>query len=342
MSPRPPGIRGLQRDLQRLAASSATVQERAEAILERLGRVLPFDAAWLAVRDPERHRHVPLATTGAAGPLRTYFSRPGADEEVELLGLNRRRPPVLASEIPDPLCEVRAWAEHLLPAGFREGLAAGLFTTGGRHVGFLSLLSADPSRPSPADRRVVAAVTTVIADDLDRTRHVAEAARVVTTAGAGVVLTRGGDVLPLPGLPEDRLLVRGSPVLRLAADEVAASREYVSFLVPAPGTGGEQLVRVVALDVACPELDHLSAAVLLCPPGDLHGLTPLDLRVLGLLVESVTDVPSLARSLGVAVETVADSLGRSTVALGTSDLTAATVRALRTGMRIPPRVTGAS
>jgi hypothetical protein len=109
-----------------------------------------------------------------------------------------------------------------------------------------------------------------------------------------------------------------------------------------PGAGGGQLIRVVALDFARPDLDHLSAAVLLCPPGDLRGLTVFDLRVLGLLVEGVTDIPALAQSLSVTAGTVADSLGRSLVALRTSDLTAATVRALRGGMRIPPSVMGAA
>jgi hypothetical protein len=318
---------------------SGTVQERAADILQRLERLLPFDAGWLAAHDPERHRHVPLATTGPAEPLVAYFGRPEAEEEVDQLGLDRRRPPMLASEIPSPLSEVRAWSEHLLPAGFRQGLAAGLFTTGGRHVGFLSLLSADPSRPSQADRMIVAAVTTEIADELDRTRDVAETARVVERAGAGIVLTRGGGVLPLPGLPDDRLLAPGSPTLAVAAEELASSGAHTSFLVPGPGTGREQLIRVTALDVAHPDLDHLSAAVLLGPPGDLHGLTVLDLRVAGLLVEGVTDIPALARSLHVAGEAVADSLGRILVALRTSDPTAAAVRALRKGLRIPPGAT---
>jgi hypothetical protein len=312
------------------------VHDRAAGILERLERILPFDAGWLALRDPEQQRHVPLATTGPAGPLAAYFGRPEADVEVELLGLNGRRPPVLASELPIPLPEVRAWADHLLPAGFRQGLAAGLFTTDGRHVGFLSLLSGDRKGPSPADLRVVAAVTTVIADELDRTRDIAETAGIVERAGAGVVLTRAGDVLPLPGLPGDRLLAPGSPVLEVAADELAAGGAHLSFLAPAPGAGGEPLVRVVALDVARPDLDHLSAAVLLCPPGDLRGLGTMDLRLLGLLVEGVTAVPALARSLQVSPKTAAGARERALAALGTSDLTAAAVRALRGGWRIPP------
>jgi hypothetical protein len=315
------------------------VQERAAEILDRLGRILEFDAGWLAVRDPERQRHIPLATTGAAAPLRDYFGRPEADEEVDQLGLNRRRPPLLASEIPIPLCEVRAWADHLLPAGFQQGVAAGLFTADGRHIGFLSLLSADPARPSRADRRVVAAVTGVIADDLDRTRDIAETARIIERARAGIVLTRGGDVLPLPGLPDDRLLVSGSSIVSVAVDELANSGAYATFLVPTPGTDGE-LVRVTALDFTRPDLDHLCAAVLLSPPGDLHGLTHLDLRVLGLLVEGVTGLPALADALDVGMETVADSLDRGLAALRTTDLAAAAARALRAGMRIPPGVTG--
>jgi hypothetical protein len=149
----------LRLDLGWAAAPSATTQERAAAILQRLERILPFDAGWLAVRDPEQHRHVPLATTGAAAPLRDYFGRPEADEEVDQLGLNRHRPPMLATEIPRPLTEVRAWADHLLPAGSRQGLAA----PSSRRTGSTSASSACPppirrdrarqtggsSRPSP-------------------------------------------------------------------------------------------------------------------------------------------------------------------------------------------------
>lgn len=179
-------------------------------------------------------------------------------------------------------------------------------------TGYSACSSADPSRPSPADRRLIAAVTAVIADDLDRRHDITETARIVAKACAGVVLTRGGDVLPLPGLPDDDLLAPGSPVLTVAADELANSGAYTSFLVPAPDTGGQQLIRVTALD----------------------------LRILGLLVEGLTDLTALAQALQVAGDTVANSLGRCLATLGTTELSAAAVRALRVGMRIPPLVMG--
>jgi hypothetical protein len=141
-------------------------------------------------------------------------------------------------------------------------------------VGFLSLLAEDPTRPSPADRRILAAVTRVIADDLDRMQEIARIAGLVGSAHAGVVLTRGGDVLTLPGLPDDRLLAPDSPILAAATDELSAGGPYTGFLAPVTGPGGEQLVRVTALDCALPDLDHLSAAVLLSSPGDLRGLSP--------------------------------------------------------------------
>src|SRR4051795_79694 len=246
-----PQLTRLRQQLAQIALTpGADLAERSAAALEALGRVLPSDAAWLAVRDPEARRHTPLATAGAGEPLRSYFQTPEADAEVEALGLNRHRPPMLAREIPVPLPDLHAWAEHLLPAGFRGGLAAGLFTPGGRHIGFLSLLSEHPARPGPADRDVIAAVTAVLAHALDRTRQIADTARIVEAASAGVVLTRGGDILPLPGLPDHRLLAPGSRILATAARELADTDAYVTFLAPTTDSyaGDGRLVRVSALD----------------------------------------------------------------------------------------------
>ena len=102
------------------------------------------------------------------------------------------------------------------------------------------------------------------------------------------------------------------------------------------GPDGERLVRVTALDCALPDLDHLSAAVLLSSPGNLRGLTPLDLRVLGHLVAGTTQVPALAAALHVDPGTTTEALRRAQAALDAPGLTAAATRALRTGLRIPP------
>src|SRR3954468_15690537 len=326
-----PALIRLQEELADVGTMAEGLNQRAEEVLKALGRILPFDAGWLAVRDPERRRHVPLATTGAAEPLRRYFESPGADAEVEHLGLNSAQSPVLAGELPGPLPEICAWGEYLLPAGFRGGVAGALFASTGRHVGFLSLPPEDPARPSLADRQILAAVTRVIADDLDRTQEIATIARIVGTAEAGVVLTRGVDALPLPGLPGDRLLTLDSPVLGAATGELSAGGPYTAFLAPAAGPDGERLARVTALDCALPDLDHLSAAVLLSSPGNLRGLTPLDLRVLGQLVAGTTQAPARAAALPGDPSATPEALPRAQVALDAPDRTAAATRALRTG-----------
>ncbi|MGY1640114.1 helix-turn-helix transcriptional regulator [Geodermatophilus sp. SYSU D00703] len=337
MSGREPDLAALRWEL---AAIVSTLHETTQAALELLGRIVPFDAAWLAVRDPERRRHTPLATAGPADALRRCFLTPEADDEVEQFGLNRTRTPMLVGEIPVPLPELRAWAEHLLPAGSRGGLAAGLFTLTGRHVGFLSLLSDDPHHLDRIDRRIVEAVRSVIAGELDRTREIAETAQLVEGAVAGVVLTRGGDALRLPGLPEDRLLTRDSRVLTTAARELAEGGSRTGFLAPADGDDPERLVRVTALDCAIPQLDHLSTAVFLSPPGDLRGLGTFHLRVLGLVVDGTTSIPAIAGALGVDTTRVADALHAALAALSAPNLTAAAVRALRAGLRIPPQLAG--
>ena len=101
-------------------------------------------------------------------------------------------------------------------------------------------------------------------------------------------------------------------------------------------------MRVTALNVDRPPLDHLYAAVLLSPPRGLRGLTPLDLRLLGLLVEGATQVRSLAAVLGVDERTAAEAVHALPAALGATDLTAAVVRALRIGLRIPPQLAAPS
>ena len=81
-----PALVRLQEESADVATTVDGLNDRAQEVLEALGRILPFDAGWLAVRDPERRRHVPLAATGAADPLRRYFQSPGADAEVEASG----------------------------------------------------------------------------------------------------------------------------------------------------------------------------------------------------------------------------------------------------------------
>jgi hypothetical protein len=72
------------------------------------------------------------------------------------------------------------------------------------------------------------------------TRLRQQLAQIASTPGADV-LTRGGDTLPLPGLPglpDHRLLAPGSRILATAARELADTDTHVTFLAPAGGRIG--------------------------------------------------------------------------------------------------------
>lgn len=52
------------REVAGIALASASVEERAEACLESLLQVRPFQAGWIGLLDPERREHVLLAHQG--------------------------------------------------------------------------------------------------------------------------------------------------------------------------------------------------------------------------------------------------------------------------------------
>jgi hypothetical protein len=316
-----------------IAATAASIEQRSQALLDVLRRVMPSEAIWLALRDPERGTHAPLATRGHADPLRAYFRTPVAETEVELLGLNRHRPPMLVRDLPVPPGELHAWADHLWPAGFRGGLAAGLFAGDGRLLGFLSLLTDAAERPTDADRDLIAVLTPHIAHAVDRMRTPTAAASIVHDAVGGVVLTRGGEALTLPGLPPHPLLVRGAPALRVAAARLGNGGTHATFLCPDKDSQARTgLVRVTVLGCARPHLDHLLAAVTVSPAGSLRGLTRPQLHLLGLLIEGWPD-PRIAAALDTTDNDIADRVGPILAAFNAPDRTTAAVRAEREGRR---------
>jgi hypothetical protein len=309
-----------------------SIDRRAGELLECLRELVPYDAGWIALRDPSSREHVALATDGDSAPLKAYFATPGADDDLESLGLNHQRPPVRAGDLPLPLGEVRAWAEFLLPAGFTDGFAVGLFTADGRHLGFLSLLVEGRTALSDAAVDVVNRLRPMLASAIDRLPSLAAAADLVDGALGGVVLTRSGGVLPLPGLPGHPLLVAGSPVLAVAEAQSATGRLLSTFLSPwveqGPTPGH---LRVTVLDCRRHPPDHLCAVVLVHVTADLRRLTGPELEYLGLLLEGRSDV-AIAAQTAHDVTTLREQIRRK-LREPTQEL--ALLRAARDGLYVP-------
>jgi hypothetical protein len=281
-------------ELSGIAASPGAVEDRAQALLDSIGVVVPHAAGWIGVRDPEAREHRPLAMDGAPAALVDYFGLPDADDEMQRLGLNRLRPPVRPRDMPVHLEETRAWADYFLPAGFVGGLAMAIYSRDGRHLGFFCVLTDDPTWPVDDYFGPLVQMRPLLALAIDRLPSVAVAALGYGDVLGGAALTRGGRCLRLPGLPEHPLLTEASPTVVVARDHVNGCGAQSSFLCP----WDRGLVRISVMDCRDERVDHLSSVAVVRPAGDVGDLDETDLEVVGGLVQGWT-VHEIAECRGV-------------------------------------------
>jgi AraC-like DNA-binding protein/DNA-binding CsgD family transcriptional regulator len=332
---RPSGGQRVAADIAAIAEAPLSVPERAQALLEPLGRLVPFQGAWISLLDPERRVQPPVVAHGFGADHIAYMSGPAGVEEIEQLGLFRLRGATRVGDLSVPLQEVYSWTQFLAPAGFCGGLAVGLFAPDGRHLGVLGLNTDTDAHPTEAARDLITTLASVIAHAVDPLRSITAAARIVTDARAGVVLTRGGAAPPLPGLGGHPLLAAGSPVLAAAAQHLADGPTYASFLCPyrqQQSLGSHARVTVLA----CPSQPgpQLAAAVLLSAPGDIRALTDRGLEILGRLIEG-SSYRRIAARLGLSEYAMAAHLEDIRFKLEASTRNLAVLRAARLGLYVP-------
>ena len=318
-----------------IASAPSSIEERAEALLDQLRRVVPFQAARVCLLDPERGAPVSLVSQGYDQAVSAYHDSPAVVEEFEVLGLDRMRPPICIRDLPVPPGEVRGWVEYLQPAGFREGLAVGLFTPDGRHLGVLGLNTDTLVHPTEAARDLIGQLAPLIAYAVDPLRSMVAAARLIHDAIAGIALTPAGHSLPVPGMPAHPLLSQGSPVLAVVAQQLAGGSHCVSFLCPY--STKEHLdghVRVTVLACVPQPASYLAAVVMVSPPGDVCGLTRRELEILGLVVEGWSN-QRIAAALGITARTVAADVEQMLVKLGARTRALAAIRSLNRGLYVP-------
>jgi DNA-binding CsgD family transcriptional regulator len=133
----------------------------------------------------------------------------------------------------------------------------------------------------------------------------------------------------------DALLATGSAVLAVAHLRIASGQPYSSFLWPRGGwhaPGGHSRVTILAAPED--EAGRVTGVVLLSQMPDLHGLTPRELEVLGLVVDGCSN-QEIARALVVAPRTAATHVEHVLVKLGAPTRTLAAVRAEREGLYVP-------
>jgi DNA-binding CsgD family transcriptional regulator len=341
MAELPPGGLDAAIEVGRIAAAPGSITDRAEALLEPLHRVIPFEGAWIGLLDPERRAHLSLVHQGHEDRVRAILDGPETLDEMEQLGMQRPRAPMRLRDLPFPVAESPTWAEYLWPAGYRDGVGVGLFSPDSRYLGVLGLHTDTPGDLTDAACVLLGVLAPLIATAVDPMRSMSVLARLVGDATAGIVLTRAGDPLPLPGLPSHPLLVTGSAVLAVAAAQ-RGGRTSASFLCPYQERESvDRQVRITVLGCPPDVPDYLSEVVLVSPPRELHGLTPRELQVLGLLVEGWSN-RRIAAALVVTHHTVIAHVEHILAKLAVRTRAAAAALALRLGLYVPPPLAGVS
>jgi DNA-binding CsgD family transcriptional regulator len=325
-------------EVGRIASAPGGVDERAEALLEPLRRLVPFEAVRIFLVAEGSREQTDLVCHGYDRRTQRYLAGTQVRDEIELLELDRRRTAMRLADLPVPLEQVTGWTEYLRPAGFRGGLAVGLFTTGNRYLGVLGLNTESDRHPTEAARDLLSLLAPAIANAVDPLRSVASSAAIVRNAQAGAVLTSAG-VFPLPGMPVHPLLDAGSPVLREVAAQVETGRVYGSFLCPYPledRPAGH--LRITMLTGPRQPSRSAAVVVLVSPPGDLYGLTPRELELLGLVVDGWPN-QRIAPAMFITERTVAAHIEHVLAKLSAPTRTLAAVRAFRLGLYVPQQLT---
>ena len=325
-----------RRERATVAAAADHLPRRAEELLAVLRRVVPFEGAWLALADLHHPVYTTLASADLTDSILAFLESPAHIRDVEVTSSHRATAPITPSDLPYPVEELPTWADQLLPAGYRDSMAVSLFAPDRRQVGYLALLTDGEQSPLPQMRPVLVRVAAALASAIDPLRSLTTAAGLVRGARGGVVLHADGEIAPLPGLDGHALLAAGSPGLLAAREQLAAGWNYTSFLWPLGGRHAPHgHLRITAMAPPADLPLHLTGLVLAAPPGDMRGLTPRELEVLGLLVEGASNA-AIARALVVAPRTVAAHLELILVKLAASSRTLAAVRAERAGLFVPP------
>jgi DNA-binding CsgD family transcriptional regulator len=336
----PPGGLEVAVEVGEIASGRGDVRQRADALLESLRRIVPFQAAAINLVDPVHPVQVPVVSSGYDDATYGYITSRANTDEIEMLGFTRSRSAMRLADLPVPREQIRGWAEYLQPAGFRGGLGVGLFTSDGRHLGLLAMNTDTAAHPTEASRDLIGRLAPLIASAVDPLRSIMKVAEIVGDAEAGIVLTRGGDPQPMPGLPAHPLLDPGSDVLVIAAERVANERAHGSFLFPYTADGTPHVhVRITVLAGPSDPPRLLTGVVLVSPPGDLYGLTPRELEILGLLVEGWPN-SRIADDLFVTRRTVNAHVEHILAKLDSGTRTLAAARAIRFGLYVPRPLRG--
>lgn len=294
----------------------------ADAALDELHGVLPYDCAALSRWDPVAAAHRTVAVVGYPAEVLGFLDRrlhtdPLFDE------VRRGGVPVRVRDIPGPRRRGAVFETVIDPLGFRDGVTQCLVAADGRYVGMLNASTLDRSHPD--DDAV--ALLELLADDLAGLLDPLPAAGPATTAlGAGAaegLFVTGTSVVALSGGARPDLAGPRSPLHRLLGTLLSGGVRVAPALV---------LIGHDLLDVT---LEARGGGVVVlhrrvAPP---FGLTPRELEVLAAVSHGRTNT-EIAAALRITPRTVATHVEHLLAKTGAPNRAAAARLAARVGLLV--------
>lgn len=214
-----------------IAAEHGGAEGRAEAILEEIRRLIPFEAAEITAFNPLTNEFAEVFETGYDEQVTDGLRSERFLQIMQALGLPETGAPVRMKDLPGDPYDNWAVSDLLIPAGYREGMTMALRTPDGRFTGVLNLSTTSTEHPSDVAKAAIAQMCSALGTLTDPTRDGRWLAMLLGAGSMAVGLDAQGGTVHLPGIATHPLLADGTDLVSTAR-ETAGMRTWNSFLWP--------------------------------------------------------------------------------------------------------------
>jgi DNA-binding CsgD family transcriptional regulator len=305
-----------------LAAESGAVTDRAARALEAIADIVPCDGAALSAWDPTTNTHRPLTSFGLPDAVVDYVGGNAILSDHGYRYVRMRRAPHRRCDVPGA-DGYEMISEVLLPAGFREGVTACLFTGSGRYTGVLNVVMASDEPASEDAMVLLGHIGGALAHLADVTQSLHAVGAGLGPAMAATVVFPDGRCEPLADRPPCELLEGWSPAVAEARRRAPHEPGAEAFLWHERG----RLWRMLVVRLGPAE----GGAVLI---GAAPTESALSFRELQVLTELAAGCPNpvIAERLFISRHTVARHVEHILEKLGVAGRVEAAPRAVRAGL----------
>ncbi|QBJ96754.1 response regulator transcription factor [Rhodococcus sp. ABRD24] len=317
------------RRISAIVADTAPMDQRAEAVLGELAKIVAYDAAQIAVWDPMTSTHHTVASRGYTEEMRAALNGPRYRTDRVWGVLEQRAEPVFWKDCPFDRRESAFYVQAVEAHGFREGATMLLRAIDGVYLGML-LLNLEVAAP-PADevREVLGIVGAGMSPLVDRLAPARQFVSMYSPQLPAAALDRVHGWVPLT--PEDL----PPPALLEAIAEVLSRTDRPTRFrwCDRDGDRRGRQSRAQPLTVELfPFSGSTCRAVVSWRQEPLpYGLTRRELDVLAVLVTGASNA-AIAQALSTSVRTITTHVEHILAKLSVTTRTAAALLADREGL----------